>query len=132
MKPEKIRVLVAGLLTLCLLSLIWMDGYERVIGLTELVAASGAWTCSVWLWNRSYVVQVGRSFGKRARSIVRSTLIFVWTVILCVTGVCSLILIGMYVLEKGPFSKEAEQERRERKLERALKPLMEHYMNNNL
>jgi hypothetical protein len=50
MSRKKLNALVSGLLTLCLLSLFWTDYGDRVIGLTELVAASGAWACLVWLF----------------------------------------------------------------------------------
>jgi hypothetical protein len=46
MNPTKQRVLVSGLLVLCLCVLLPDDG----LSLTQLVAASGAWACAVWLW----------------------------------------------------------------------------------
>lgn len=51
----KKRLLAGGILSLCLLSLVWTEGYreQKVIGLTELVALCGAWTCAVWLWTES-------------------------------------------------------------------------------
>ena len=51
MSETKKRVLVAGLLVLCLVKLLWHDYRRPVIGLSELVAMSGAWACAVWLWN---------------------------------------------------------------------------------
>lgn len=44
---SKLRVLVSGLLVLCLCALLPDDG----LSLTQLVAASGAWACAVWLWD---------------------------------------------------------------------------------
>lgn len=46
MAPAKLRVLAFGLLVLCLCVLLPDDG----LSLTQLVAASGAWACVVWLW----------------------------------------------------------------------------------
>jgi hypothetical protein len=56
MTPAKLRVLVSGLLVLCLASLIWPDvniyrwNWGEGFGLSTLVALSGAWACAVWLW----------------------------------------------------------------------------------
>jgi hypothetical protein len=44
------RILAGGILFLCLLSLVWTNDDGKMIGLTELLALSGAWACAVWLW----------------------------------------------------------------------------------
>ena len=53
MTQAKLRIFVSGQLILCLLSLFWKDYGEHVIGLTDLVAASGAWVSFVWLLPRN-------------------------------------------------------------------------------
>jgi hypothetical protein len=76
MTEKKTKVVVAGLLVLCLLSLLWEDYGEKVIGLTELVAASGAWFSAVWLWKGEWSVPIGRG-GRRLvafmSAVVRGT-----------------------------------------------------------
>jgi hypothetical protein len=57
LSETKKMFLAGGIFVLCLLSLLWTEGYKdrKVIGLTELVALIGAWTCLIWLWNQGKV-----------------------------------------------------------------------------
>ena len=65
MSETKKRVMIAGLLVLCLLKLLM--GHE--LGLSELVAISGAWCCSVWLWNNNWALRL--RFPQRLSSTER-------------------------------------------------------------
>jgi hypothetical protein len=107
MSPVKIRILVSGLLVLCLLSLFWTDYGDRVIGLTELVAASGAWACAVWLWNESSA----RRFGAKISSQTRAVALIIWAVIsrlaLYAMYLTVPVMMLMMALEIGPWSKES-------------------------
>lgn len=107
MSPVKIRVLVSGLLVLCLLSLFWTDYGDRVIGLTELVAASGAWACAVWLWNQSSARRFGEKISSQTRTVGR----IIWAVIsrlaLYAMYLTVPVIILMMALELGPWSKES-------------------------
>ena len=51
LNEKKKRFLAGGILFLCLLSLVWTDEGDKVIGLAELLALCGAWVCAVMLWS---------------------------------------------------------------------------------
>lgn len=63
MNDARKKVLVAGLLVLCLLKLIWPDTdryrwqWGNGMSLSTLVALCGAWACAVWLWSPEIRVQ---------------------------------------------------------------------------
>ena len=58
MSQKKLRVIASGVLIFCLLSLLWTDYGDKVIGLTELISLSGAWACVVWLWPQNASIQL--------------------------------------------------------------------------
>lgn len=116
MSPVKLRVLVSGLLVLCLLSLFWTDHGDAVIGLTELVAASGAWACAVWLWNESGA----RRFGTKISNQTRAVALIIWAVISRLALYAMYLTVPVIILTMalgiGPWSKEAVREREFRKI----------------
>lgn len=89
-KQGKNRVLVSGIFFLCSLSLLWKDGSDRVIGLTELFALAGMWACAVYLWPNE--------FSKTQKKI----LAIVFKVISASVMLCAAIIVTMssYALVK--------------------------------
>jgi hypothetical protein len=58
LSETKKRFLAGGILFLCLLSLVWNDDGDKVIGLAELMALCGAWVCTVLLWTTRLTVSL--------------------------------------------------------------------------
>lgn len=72
MTPKKLRVLISGLLVLCVASLTMPDirgnvwEFERWVmegfSLSALVALAGAWACGVWLWSDALAGLIKRTW----------------------------------------------------------------------
>jgi hypothetical protein len=58
LNEKKMRFLAGGILFLCLLSLVWTEDEDKVIGLVELLALCGAWVCTVLLWSARLTVSL--------------------------------------------------------------------------
>ena len=52
MSDKRMRVLVVGVLVICLLSLLLRDDGDRIVGLTDMLTLLGVWCSAVWLCPR--------------------------------------------------------------------------------
>lgn len=114
LSETKKMFLAGGILVLCLLSLLWTEGYKdrKVIGLTELVALIGAWTCLIWFWNQAKV----RHFAMRSFNSARDIGARIWPSVSKFAYrafyPAVFVIIAMVFLKVGPWSADGLQLRK--------------------
>ena len=122
LSETKKRVLAGGILFLCLLSLVWTEGYRgrKVVGLNELVALIGAWTCLIWLWSQAKMHHFAGRILKTVKGIgirILGSLFKFASYALCFA---IFVLIAMVFLEVGPWSPDAVQARKTKRVKEEM------------
>jgi len=106
MTDIKKRILAGGILFLCLLSLVWTNHGEKVIGLTELLALSGAWACTVILWSLRLTV-ICKAWCLELLRVLRAAGVVLGGVSMIVGGVAILYAVSHPHLMNDPQAGKA-------------------------